>query len=109
MTVVKYPEIYVRLVHEDGNAYSILARVTSAMKRGALTQDEIEEFFVQATSSTYDHLLRTVMDYVSVDWDMPRKDDNTDDDGDDWSSEQCGWCAEAHEDCECGYDGDDDE
>lgn len=102
MNTVKYPEIYVRLVHEDGNAYSILARVTSAMKRGALTQDEIEEFFVQATSSTYDHLLRTVMDYVSVDWDMPRKDDDTeDDDDDDLFNPHCGWCGELHEDCEC--------
>lgn len=103
MNTVKYPEIYVRLVHEDGNAFSILARVTTAMKRGALGQDEIDEFISEATASTYDHLLRTVMDYVSVDWDMPRKDDDTecDEDCDDLECDHCGWCDELHEDCEC--------
>ena len=109
MSTVKYPDIYVRLVHEDGNAFSILARVTSAMKRNGLGQVEIDEFISTATAGSYDNLLRTVCDWFAIDWDMPRKDDDTDDDGNDWSSEQCGWCAEAHEDCECGYDGDDDE
>lgn len=100
--LVKYPNVYVRLVGEDGNAYSILARVTSAMKRGGLTQDEIEEFFVQAISGDYDHLLRTVMDYVAVDWDMPRNDS----DGVDVRY-YCGWCEERHEDCTCCDDEDD--
>lgn len=95
MGQVKYPEIYVRLVHEDGNAFSILARVTTAMKRGALGQDEIDEFISEATASTYDHLLRTVMDYVSVDWDMPRKDDDPS------RHPELHCYDELHEDCEC--------
>ena len=101
MSTVKYPDIYVRLVHEDGNAFSILARVTSAMKRNGLGQAEIDEFISAATASSYDNLLRTVCDWFAIDWDMPRKDDDTDDDGDDWSSDHCGWCDELHEDCEC--------
>ena len=101
MSTVKYPDIYVRLVHEDGNAFSILARVTSAMKRNGLGQVEIDEFISTATASSYDNLLRTVCDWFAIDWDMPRKDDDTDDDGDDLECDHCGWCDELHEDCEC--------
>ena len=72
---VKYPEIYVPLVGEDGNAYAILGRVARALKRAGVSKDEIAEFHSEATSGDYDNLLRTVLAWVSEgeedeeDWD----------------------------------------
>lgn len=64
----KYPHISIRLVGEDGNAFSILARCFEAMRRNGL-RDEIEAFHTEATSDDYGHLLRTVMAWFSVDED----------------------------------------
>jgi len=61
---VKYPEIKVKLVGEDGNAFSILGRVRKALRNGGVPQDKIEEFTKEATSGDYDHLLQTVMNWV---------------------------------------------
>lgn len=38
-----------------GNAYSILAMVTSAMRENCL-EDEIDDYIIDATSSDYKHL-----------------------------------------------------
>jgi len=62
----KYPEITVQLVGEDGNAFSILGRVTRALRRGGATIDDINEFQREATSGDYDNLLRTVCKYVDA-------------------------------------------
>lgn len=69
MNEVKYPEINIPLVGEDGNAFSILGRVQRIMKRNGL-HDEIENFRTEATSGDYDNLLRTVMAWFSVDTDL---------------------------------------
>ena len=71
---VKYPEIYVPLVGEDGNAYAILGRVSKALKRAGVSKEEVAEFHAEATSGDYNHLLRTVISWVSEgseeeDWD----------------------------------------
>jgi hypothetical protein len=72
---VKYPEVYVPLVGEDGNAYAILGRVTRALKRAGVSAEEVAEFRAEATSGDYDNLLRTVLAWVSEgepeeeDWD----------------------------------------
>ena len=60
--------VKVKLVVEDGNAFSILGRVSSALKKGGHA-DLVEEFNKEATSGDYNHLLRTVMDYVEEDYD----------------------------------------
>jgi hypothetical protein len=65
-TSVKYPEVTIPLVGEDGNAFSILGRVSRAMKRAGL-HDQWEEFRAEATASDYDNLLMTVMRWFSVD------------------------------------------
>jgi hypothetical protein len=62
----KYPKVEVRLVGEDGNAYFILARVASALKRGGVDKPEIDAFYKEATSGDYDNLLRTCMRWVST-------------------------------------------
>jgi hypothetical protein len=58
--------IRVKLVGEDGNAFAILARVRSALRRGGRA-DLVEPFTKEATSGNYTHLLATVMEYVEVD------------------------------------------
>lgn len=63
----KYPEINIPLIGEDGNAFSILGRVKRAMRRAGLTDEEWEAFHTEATASTYEHLLVTVMRWFRVD------------------------------------------
>lgn len=96
MNTIKYPEVKVSLVGEDGNAFSILARVSTAMRRQGVEVTMIDAFRTEATSGDYDHLLRTCFEWVSCDIDA---DDYEDDD--DLSSRRCGWCDELHEDCDC--------
>lgn len=65
-TTVKYPDINIPLVGEDGNAFSILGRVSRAMKRNGI-HDEWDEFHKEATSGNYENLILTVMRWFSVD------------------------------------------
>jgi len=64
---IKYPNIRVRLVGEDGNAFSILGRTIRAMRMGGVSQEEINAFQSEATGGDYNHLLRTVMSWVATD------------------------------------------
>ncbi len=55
----------VKLVGEDGNAFSILGRVRKALKRAGL-HEEAEQYMKEATSGDYDTLLQVTMKYVEV-------------------------------------------
>lgn len=63
---VKYPEIEVQLTGEDGNALSVISRVTRTMKRAGITTDEIAEYRKEALSGDYDNVLLTTMRWVAV-------------------------------------------
>ena len=63
---MKYPEIEVEIIGQDGNAFSILARVSEAMEKAGVPPDEISDFFAEATSGDYDRLLATVVKWVKV-------------------------------------------
>lgn len=63
----RYPDIYVPLVREDGNAFSILGRVRVALRQGGVPKAEIDQFFTEATSGDYSHLLETVQAWVASD------------------------------------------
>lgn len=63
---MRFPKAKVKLVGEDGNAFFILGRVTTELKRAGATREELNEFEKEATSGDYDHLLRTVMEWVDV-------------------------------------------
>jgi hypothetical protein len=67
-TSVRYPDINIPLVGEDGNAFSILGKVSRTMKRKGI-YDQWDEFHTEATSGDYDNLLLTVMRWFSVDID----------------------------------------
>lgn len=64
--MVKYPDIEVSLVGEDGNAFTILGKVQLEMRRCGVDRKEVKEFFDEATSGDYDHLLQTAMNWVTV-------------------------------------------
>ena len=63
---VKYPDVKVKLVGEDGNAFAIIGRIQKAMRRAKIDEGEIKEFVDDAMSGNYDHLLQVAMKTVSV-------------------------------------------
>ena len=66
MTEIKYPNITVSLVGQNGNAFNILGICTRAMKQADLPQTEIDSFMSEAMSGGYDHLLATVLAWFVV-------------------------------------------
>lgn len=62
----RYPAIEVELLGKDGNAFAILGRVRWALQRESVPKAEIDEFFAEATSGGYDHLLSVVTQWVTV-------------------------------------------
>lgn len=66
-TTPKYPHVRVRLVGEDGNAFSILGRTRRALLHGGVDHAEVDAFLKTAKSGDYNHLLCTVMDWVNTD------------------------------------------
>jgi hypothetical protein len=62
----KYPNITVKLVGEDGNAFAIMVRVKQALRRGGVSQEELDKYIEESTSGDYDNLLVTAMNWVKV-------------------------------------------
>jgi hypothetical protein len=62
---VRHPEVVVQLTGQDGNAYAILGTVRQALREAGHAGD-IAEFFAEATSGDYDHLLQTCLRWVTV-------------------------------------------
>lgn len=63
---IKYPQITIKLVGEDGNAFAILARVDVALRRANISKEIRELFKKEATSKDYNHLLQVVMQWVNI-------------------------------------------
>ena len=57
--------VVVKLVGEDGNAFSILGKVQKALMKAGYRQ-EADDYMNEAKQGDYDHLLRTTMEYVEV-------------------------------------------
>ncbi len=66
MSEVRYPNVTVRFLGEDGNAFAILGAVLGALRRAGVPPGKITEFKLDATSGDYDHLLATAMKWVEV-------------------------------------------
>jgi len=62
----KYPNVKVKLVGEDGNAFFIIGKVSSAMRKAGVSEDEVRQFRTEAMSGDYNHLLQTVMNWVNA-------------------------------------------
>ena len=56
---VRYPEVEVVLIGEDGNAYAILGRVLRALRRAGVSKEERDAFVKEATSGDYDQRARS--------------------------------------------------
>ena len=62
----KYPDVVVQLTGEDGNAFAVMGRVKTALRRAGVSQKEVAEYVEESTSGDYDALLRTAMKWVTV-------------------------------------------
>jgi hypothetical protein len=60
------PKPKIRLVGEDGNAYSIMGIAQKGMRKEGWTQAQINAYLEEATSGDYDNLLATTMKYCNV-------------------------------------------
>lgn len=56
----------VQLTGTDGNAFAILGKVTTALRRAGASPEYVKQFTAEATAGDYDHLLATAMRYVDV-------------------------------------------
>jgi len=65
MNEVKYPDVEVQLVGNDGNAFAIMGAVGQAL-RDAGHGDAVAAYQRESMSGDYDHLLQTAMLYVEV-------------------------------------------
>jgi hypothetical protein len=63
---VKYPDITVKLVGNDGNAFMVLGLTKKALQQGGAPKEEIDAFWKEATAGDYNHLLQTCMAWVHV-------------------------------------------
>jgi hypothetical protein len=63
---IRHPEVHAKLIGKDGNAFIVLGEVLASLQEAGVDAAEVEEFINDATSGDYDHLIRTVMKWVTV-------------------------------------------
>ena len=56
----------VKLIGEDGNAFAIMGRVRSALRKAGYSKEEINNYYEEATSGSYEHLLSVTTEWVNV-------------------------------------------
>lgn len=79
---MKYPQVKIKLIGQDGNAFTILAIAVNAAKKAGLSKDVINAYRAEAMSGDYNHLLVTAMQWFNCDG-----DDDDDDDADYYNDE----------------------
>lgn len=62
----KYPDIEVQLSGENGNAFSIIARVRRALRDNGVSSDEVNTYVDEALRGSYEDLLVITMKWVTV-------------------------------------------
>jgi hypothetical protein len=65
ITMAKY-NVTVPLSEIDGNAFSIMGAVTKQLRRAGASKEEQDEYFREATSGDYNHLVATTLEWVEV-------------------------------------------
>lgn len=66
MADIKYPNVKVKLVGEDGNAMSIVSRCSRAAKIAKVPQEEVQAFIKEALSGDYNNVLITATKWFDV-------------------------------------------
>ena len=61
-----YPNVKVKLVGHDGNAFAVLGKVAKALRDAGVPKGEVMQFQQEATAGDYDHLLQTCMRWINV-------------------------------------------
>ena len=65
-TEIRFPEVTVQLIGEDGNAISIVGRVRRALRKGGASDEDLSAYQAEALSGDYDHLLEVTQRWVTV-------------------------------------------
>jgi len=73
-----HQKVTVKLVGEDGNAFSIMGRVSRALKRSG-QPEAAAEYLKRATEGNYDHLLQVTLEYVNEPGDEDDEDEEDED------------------------------
>ena len=63
---MKYPNVTVKLIGNDGNAFFILGSVIRALRSANVSEAEISVYKKEAQSGDYDNLLQVTMKWVDV-------------------------------------------
>ena len=66
MSNVKYPDITANILGADGNVFNILGIAKRALKKGGIPQEEIKEFMAEATKGDYNHVLKTISEWMNI-------------------------------------------
>ncbi len=66
MNAPKYPDVRVKLIGKDGNAFFIVGRVAAALKNAGVSDKKRAVFVKEATSGDYNNVLRTCMKWVDI-------------------------------------------
>jgi len=61
------PRPRVKLIGTDGNAFALIGKTASALRRAGWTSQQVAAFQKEATGGDYDHLLTTCIKYVDID------------------------------------------
>ena len=64
--MAKYDNIEVQLTGEDGNGFMIVGRVSKALRKNGVPDDEISAYREEAMSGDYSHLIGVTADTVNV-------------------------------------------
>ncbi len=56
----------VKLIGNNGNAFSIMGQVQRALKKSGADREYIDQYLSEAMSGNYDHMLAVSMEYVTV-------------------------------------------
>lgn len=65
-TMAKYENVKVQLSGQDGNAFAIMAKVSSALRKEGVPECEVEDYIAESMDGDYDALLRTAMRWVDI-------------------------------------------
>jgi hypothetical protein len=61
-----YPNVTVKLVGSDGNAFNIIALCRSEARKQGVPADKLNEFLNEAMESDYHNLLRVCMKWFNI-------------------------------------------
>lgn len=66
MSEPKFPDVYVQLSGQDGNAGAIMGAVARALRKAGATSEQVNEFFAEAMSGDYDNVIATSARWVEI-------------------------------------------